>query len=212
MIENKECCIVSKQYMTSFLRAATNRIQDDSYDSDSTETVLTVSSCTNSIETCGKNELVLCELFHPTLHGFDIESDRSVLGHYLIIEQCSTVDFREIDDLVYYYQTNIQRTVANNSKFNIHPWLRNYKNIVLNPDYIRPQIAECIYLSGDEKVAILKTFWLRIVQRAWKRLFRTRSLIRQQRQSIYSSVYKQIYGEWPKTCENMPHCRGILVK
>jgi hypothetical protein len=195
--------------MTSFL---TRERLVDSYDSDSTDTMLTVSSDANSLETCGKNSLVLCELFHPRLHGFTGQSDRNVLGHYLIIEQYSTFDKREIEELVYYFQSNIQRIIANNPKFNIHPWIRNYKNIVLKNDYIRPEIAKCIYLSGDEKVAILKTFWLRIVQRAWKRLFQERCLVRQERQSIYSLVYKQVYGTWPKTCEKMPSCSGILVK
>ena len=195
--------------MTSFL---TRERLVDSYDSDSTDTVLTVSSNANSVGTVGKNALVLCELFHPRLHGFNRESDRNVLGHYLIIEQCSTFDKREMDDLVYYFQTNIQRIIANNPKFNIHPWIRNYKNIALKNDYIRPEIAKCIYLSGDEKVAILKTFWLRIVQRAWKRLFQERCLVRQERQSMYSLVYKRVYGACPETCENMPSCSGILVK
>jgi hypothetical protein len=195
--------------MTSFLNH--DRVID-SYDSDSTDTVLTVSSYANSVETGRKNSLVLCELFHPRLHGFNRESDRSVLGHYLIIEQCSTFDKREMDDLVYYFQTNVQRIIANNPKFNIHPWIRNYKNIVLKNDYIRPEIAKCIYLAGDEKVAILKTFWLRIVQRAWKRLFQERCLVRRERQSMYSLVYKRVYGAWPESCEKIPTSQGILVK
>lgn len=51
-----------------------------------------------------------------------------------------------------------------------HPFIRNYRQIVLRPGYIQPEIAECIILPSGESVAILKTFWIRIIQRAWRRV------------------------------------------
>jgi len=59
---------------------------------------------------------------------------------------------------------------------NEHPLLRNYFNIVKSFYYIQPHIVECVYLPapGGECVAILKTFWLKIVQRTWKRIYKQR--------------------------------------
>jgi hypothetical protein len=31
-----------------------------------------------------KNYLMLCELFHPNLHGFDEKSDPNIFGHYMV--------------------------------------------------------------------------------------------------------------------------------
>jgi len=55
-----------------------------------------------------------------------------------------------------------------------HEFYRNYKNIIRRQDYIKPEIAQCIYLETNECVAILKTFWLKIVQRRWKRVYKQR--------------------------------------
>jgi len=57
-----------------------------------------------------------------------------------------------------------------------HPLLRNYSNIIKSFYYIQPHIVECVYLPspGGECVAILKTFWLRIIQRTWKRVYKQR--------------------------------------
>ena len=51
---------------------------------------------------------------------------------------------------------------------NYHPFIRNYKNIISNTNYIKPEIAEIFYLSGDECISILKTFWIRIFVRNCK--------------------------------------------
>jgi hypothetical protein len=57
-----------------------------------------------------------------------------------------------------------------------HSVIRNYHNIIKSFYYIQPHIVECVYLPspGGECVAILKTFWLRIVQRTWKRVYKQR--------------------------------------
>ena len=67
-------------------------------------------------------------------------------------------------------------TFMNNSE---HPLLRNYFNIVKSFYYIQPHIVECVYLPepGGECVAILKTFWLKIIQRTWKRIYKQRMAI-----------------------------------
>jgi hypothetical protein len=57
-----------------------------------------------------------------------------------------------------------------------HSVIRNYHNIIKSFYYIQPHIVECVYLPapGSECVAILKTFWLKIIQRTWKRVYKQR--------------------------------------
>ena len=93
-----------------------------------------------------------------------------------------------------------------------HPIIRNYFNIVSDVNnYIKPEIAQKIYLSGDECVAILKTFWLRIIQRAWKRVYRQRQHIMQLRLLPASLFHRQTTGVWPHNCLIMPSLNGMLV-
>jgi len=182
----------------------------NAYPDSETDSDLTVDSEEDNF---GKNTLVLCEIFHPALHGFTRESDKTVLGHFLVI---GPADLTNENTSVSVFSTRytIQNMLSNirciMEQYPDHQWIRNYKKLILRDDYIRPEIAECILLKGDEKVAILKTVWLRIVQRAWKKIFQERCRIRSQRMTIYSIGWRQIHGTWPKTCSYMPTIHGML--
>lgn len=147
-----------------------------------------------------KNYLMLCELYHPKLHGFDENSDPNILGHYIVsyVKDNDTSDseneYDEYDDssgdendelildkeIIKLFQKKYKTLVKNSLKFNIsleHQIVRNYINIITKDSYITPHIGECIYLSGDECVAIIKTMWLKIVQRCWRRVYKKRMQI-----------------------------------
>ena len=142
-----------------------------------------------------KNYLLICELFHPDLHGYDAnESDPNVHGHYLIIhiddnsdqdsDNYSDSDSDNEDDyfilnevMIDIYKKKYKYLTSSYKKNNleiIHPTIRNYFNIISDENYIKAQIGYKVYLSGNECVAILKTFWFKIVQRCWKRVYKAR--------------------------------------
>jgi hypothetical protein len=54
--------------------------------------------------------------------------------------------------------------------------IRNFAKIICNKNYIKPEIAECIILPTGETIAILKTFWIRIIQKVYK-IFNTMTRI-----------------------------------
>jgi len=91
-----------------------------------------------------------------------------------------------------------------------HSIIRNYHNIIKSLYYIQPHIVECVYLPapGSECVAILKTFWLKIVQRRWKRVYKQRMdllcsvpMMRLREIRSGSFVYEKIH---------VPGLRGML--
>ena len=94
----------------------------------------------------------------------------------------------------------------------IHENIRNYKNIISKNDYIQPQIAQVIYLSSGECVAIIKTVWLKVIQRSWKRLCQQRKEILNKRLQNKSIIYKEMNGEWPQECINYPSIIGMFWK
>ena len=57
----------------------------------------------------------------------------------------------------------------NHPMFN-HPSVRNYNKIV--KQCLRFEIAHCITLSGGECVAILKTFWIKVIIRTYKKAYK----------------------------------------
>jgi hypothetical protein len=92
-----------------------------------------------------------------------------------------------------------------------HEFIKNYKNIILNESFLNAEIGEIHYLKGDECVCVIKTFWLKLIQRAWKKIYKNRKIILQKRHRPASLMYRQITGKWPDDCNYMPSIRGMLT-
>ena len=56
---------------------------------------------------------------------------------------------------------------------------------------------------------VIKTFWLKIIQRAWKRIFEERVQILNKRKSPASIQYRNLNGKWKHS--KLPSIRGLLV-
>jgi len=148
-------------------------IQNDFYisDSDCDSVDLSYSDSEYSRHrTKSRYSLVLCEIFNPSSHGVDDKSDPCIAGHHLVHTQYDNRvdDWGHVKEMVYQYKRHVLQN-SRNPRFNTHPIIRNYKNIITNKKYIKPEIAEVFYLSGQECVAVLKTFWFRIFQRICKK-------------------------------------------
>jgi hypothetical protein len=134
--------------------------------------------------------------------GVDDDDENSDCNDYLSVGVYSALaNARE------YYRV----VVLNDRKYHSHPFLRNYSTIFRRPNYIQPEIAQCVYLAGCERVAILKTFWLRIVQRAWKRVFKERKEILRKRMCPQNLREREIMGKWPMSCRRYPGIYGMLA-
>ena len=88
--------------------------------------------------------------------------------------------------------------------------IRNYKQIIAQQKYIQLHIAKVIYLSGSECVAILKTFWIKIIQRTWKKIYIKRCTVIALRKLPISLFYRETYGKWTDNCLYLPSLQGLL--
>jgi len=88
----------------------------------------------------------------------------------------------------------------------------NYINIIRNqhPSRFRIEIAECLYLPSDHCVCILKTHWLKLIQRTWKKIYKNRKKTLLIRGHPDSLKYREINGRWPNNCKNYPTLKGML--
>jgi hypothetical protein len=186
-----------------------------------------------------KFRVVLCAIHNERIHGFTQENDPNIHGHYLVIESFpyinktnyfketsdeddgSYFDYDDDSDIEDYERNpenlyfscklynNVYKDPMNNRK---HRLIRNYFNIVNKDNYIKPEIAECIYLKGDEMVAILKTFWIRLIQRKWKKIHAQKKQILMKRMNPSNIIFWQQTGRWPLYCNVMPGIRGMMAK
>lgn len=82
-------------------------------------------------------------------------------------------------------------------------------NFIMNT-LCKLEIAECLYLPSYHCVSILKTHWLKLVQRTWKKIYRTRKVIIRVRSHPTILKYREIHGKWSNNCSIYPGLRGML--
>ena len=176
--------------------------------------------------------LMLCELHYPGRHGKTEDSDPNIETHYLVYDRFDSISWISYSHLEE-YDTDSEDEYNNNAFIRMkdemkwlrqhysnpfdnlysenHPTIRNYHNIIKHPNYIKPEIGEIINLPTGHAVCIIKTMWLRVIQRAWKRLFKERKQVIQMRCRFQSLKHREITGRWPDNCRHWPDLQGLLT-
>lgn len=83
-----------------------------------------------------------------------------------------------------------------NRQLQLQIFKTNYKNLDQNP------------FDWDLGV-IIKTFWLRLVQRTWKRIYKQRTQIIKKRLHPTNLHYRNINGRWPSELHYLPSLRDM---
>jgi hypothetical protein len=134
---------------------------------------------------------------HEAESGSDDEDENDGITHIYQIQQRTTTFYTEELPNDPYRQKS-------------HKLIRNYHNIIRDPNYIKPEIAECIVLPTGENIAIIKTMWIKIIQRKWKKVYAARQHIIKCRSCPSSLSTRQLTGMWPRHCLRMPGLKGML--
>lgn len=185
----------------------------------------------------GKFNLALCEIHNPRVHG-NGKANRLRDTHYWVYKKYVSFhslkkekdnDEEESDDdeedeeeeqeeeeesifkTIERYKKHIRDNIVPRKALCVHPFIRNFKNIISNDTtYIQPQIVECFYTADQTCLAILKTYWIRIVQRTWKRVFQERKRILSMRCHPHALHYREIHRSWPAHCRRLPSIKGMI--
>jgi hypothetical protein len=177
--------------------------------------------------------LMLCELHYPGRHGKTDDSDPNIETHYLVYDRFDSktgISYSHLDEYEEYdtdsedeYNNTVIRlkdemkwlrehysTPFNSLYSKKHPTIRNYHNIIKHPNYIKPEIGEYIILPTQEAIAILKTFWLRIIQKKWKKVFQQRKNVIKQRCNLLNLSTRELNTNIINLYTNLPGLKGML--
>ena len=178
-----------------------NNNSDDTYDSDYDDEEVFFEEG----EECNtKYNIVLCEIFNNLIHG---KSNSQVSSHYLNICTFKQLNMAAVEDMCNLYNQGYLERI---NQLTHHKFIRNYHNIITNPNYIKPEIGEKLYLPSGHCVCIIKTIWLKLIQRAWKKIYKNRIDIIKKRFTVHALRTREITGKWPENCRYLPDIRGIL--
>ena len=145
-----------------------------------------------------KYQLALCEPFHPAIHGQDAESTPAIERHFLVYTLIDLPDF--YNNAYKAEEKKFSKAHKAMTRIQIpqpHPTIRNYTHVankhmhleIIKMDELQP---------GQEAVAYLKLFWLKIVQRCWKKVFQQRREILKERMTWAALRDRARTGRWQK--------------
>ena len=153
--------------------------------------------------------LLVADLVHPSVHGVTDDSTPGIIGHYMTVECYDPEEFMQDEHLPF---LNIVRLATRCERRAIeHPYIRAYTHVVSRPDYSSLHIGNTHELPGGENVAILKTHWLRLVQRRYRRLLSERLKLAKARATPRSLSHREACGSWPQDLQSSPTLRGCLA-
>jgi len=142
------------------------------------------------------NELAYCEIYKPRCHGVlnsGIDSSHVKYIYSSILYQYGISPASFLDRNCNDCQEWEEVVVNQYSLWRRHDNQLNYNPIIRNTSAIRPNclhIVEKIEV-GDYLFCIIKTFWLKIIQRKWKRWYH--NMLSKRKNPRYL-ILRQIYG------------------
>lgn len=89
-------------------------------------------------------------------------------------------------------------------------YLYYYSIIHLDFCSIKMNIMKLDIASDGTYNVILKTFWLRLIQRNWKRVFKERKEILQTRANPTAQYYFSLRGKYPEGLNHLPSIYGLM--
>ena len=133
-----------------------------------------------------------------------------------------------IDELIHFYKYNTGELVSTMNAYLTnpisdlgvttegvlthfdHPIYPNYHNILQNDKYFTIDIFEMKCLPTWEIIGVKKTYWIKMIQRRWKKLYKERLNIISKRKHPEALRYRQIHGKWSPELSNLPSIRDII--
>jgi len=146
--------------------------------------------------------IAICEIFNPRIHGKDDNSSIGIENHFLVTETFELEEFYDnsYQETITSLRADYKRVSKKNSKSlkKPHPTIRNYNKIIETNNFIKLDIVFVDELPGNESVGYIKTFWIKLIQRRWKKIYKERQDILKQRMLPRSIREREITGKWPK--------------
>jgi len=148
-------------------------------------------------------QLSVINKFNENLYG-ELPNNLKIINNHFINETNVTLNefINEIKD-IRKYENNIKNGIV--EKYYTNEDILNSLLNVVNSRYLFGlQIIQHIEIN-DYYLAVIKTHWIRLIQKRWKNVFKQR---RNAKKNLFNLRHREIYGKFPDSC-NIPFKLGI---
>jgi len=159
---------------------------------------------------CKKCYILLWEFYNSHIYG---EVSREIIdsndfnNQFIIIKRFRYFDNDYIYSFISAYKQHYYSQLPTNYK---HPTIRNYNSLRNSKYYLKPEIGIMIYYKGYF-ITIIKTIWIKLIQRVWKKIYYLKKKILLQRTNPNSIKYRENYGCWCEKLRVIPGLKGMLA-
>ena len=136
-----------------------------------------------TIGTCIVWDEIICGRTEYSSHDIDL--------HWFVYQVHTLDEFYNDDEITDFHEAIRAELSTTEAWYNNA--IQNYEEIISSPHYPKLEIIQSFYLPGLEEVACIKTFWLKIFQRKWKRIYKQNN----SRKHPMIIRYRAIHGRWP---------------
>ena len=145
------------------------------------------------------NELGYCEIYKPRCHGIlnrtEYHNDRYIKYIYssiLYLYGITTTSFLNSHSEMEEWETAVENQYSFWRHQDHH---LNYTPLVRNSTAIPPHNLHIVerVIFEDYELCVIKTFWLKIIQRKWKKWYHN---MMSKRKNPKNLMNRQIYGKW----------------
>ena len=133
----------------------------------------------------GKGLAVVCR-WDAKQFGCDENTSKDISNHWFVLHVLDEDDMEDPEEMLAFCRVNC--------------------NV---PVYL--ELIDYYCLEGNEMVGICKTFWLKLIQRKWKKVYAKRMRILKERQQIHSILHRERYGCWPQHLNAIPSLVGMMA-
>ena len=168
---------------------------------DATQTqISTTRSVTRLTNMTTDYSIAICEIFNKNIHGYSEESTQDMENRLLASYTFTNDEFMDKREWLPILANMRMAYSQYSGGMKSHSSIRNYKQIVENPDYYKLDIVKIEELPGGETSAVIKTGGIKQIQKRWKKHLKHKRLVIQKRYRPENLRYREINGRWPADC------------
>ena len=147
--------------------------------------------------------LGICEIYTPEFHGYvENKTSTNIKGNYIVSYLLKNVEFfdKSYLDTLYCIKMSWRHAMLNgmfkhNYKHNI---IANFTEWLKKDNIVKVEIIQYKTLEGGEIIGIIKTFWLRIFQKIFKKYYYNKKKRIMLAKTPNAQHYRSLSGKYPK--------------
>ena len=184
----------------SFSSSSSSSSSSDSTQEDLLSDSSTISDQDNTTDYDSETEEMMERIYFHEQDFLDSEKEDShyYIGNNRISQDKQYILYANSITPKTFFQFNIQHSLS---------YLLDYSIFVTLPNI---DIMQLSILDDSTHTVIIKTYWLRLIQRHWKKIYLHRKTALKKRCDIRTIRYFELHGRYPDNSFNIPLLQGML--